>query len=298
MDTLVKILLSIVILIISSILVLIISIKIEKNTSLLDMPHPLSNLPWLEHTNDIVAARSNVYCICLPERQEHCNRFFEQLQFSVHYTPVSLKKDLSRKLLRDNNIISPGYINYDGYGQVACSLSHLKAMQIFLTTTHPYAIIFEDDNALPENVDFIKTQIDHFIFKNEEWDYINMSPCYSAICSNENESNMIPYDDASGGYCMNAYILNRRAATFFLKSLPLTFLTPVLDNMFASRSHNLRLFNIHPRLFQQLEPGVPYKSELHNNANKIECNYNNWKPMHQLGVLAKLIQIQLYWHKN
>ena len=94
---------------------------------------------------------------------------------------------------------------------VGCYLSHIKALRTFLESTHPYALILEDDAVLPEQ---ISPLLDAVLEQNVHWDLVRLTA--------EKEGVYLPFSKLPGNHELvyntrvlkntAAYLVNRHAA--------------------------------------------------------------------------------------
>jgi len=94
---------------------------------------------------------------------------------------------------------------------VGCYLSHIKALQAFLETDHPFALILEDDAILPKQTNELLAAI---LEQEENWDMVRLS--------SEREGRYLPFASLPHGFELAyntrvlkntaAYLVNRHAA--------------------------------------------------------------------------------------
>ena len=156
------------------------------------------------------------------------------------------------------------------YGKIACSMSHARAMEQLLIDGDDKALIFEDDNQIPDET---SVKIIHKRFKdilNEleqagNWIFCNLSPCISD--SNVQKSTNLY--TGTLGYCMNAYLVTPEGVKFFRQAFPLTKDCHTLDNYLPNvgKKYPSKMFDVHPRMFSQ-KLGHSCTSELGNNVKE------------------------------
>jgi glycosyl transferase family 25 len=122
--------------------------------------------------------------------------------------PMREVSELSYKLLHGRYLSRP---------EVGCYLSHLKAIRLFLDTDLDYCLILEDDAALSPR---LKAVVNSAIKYGDDWDILRLSTVNSG-----KRFSVVRTDDCRLGVCFTrekgagAYVLNRRAASVFLKRL-------------------------------------------------------------------------------
>jgi hypothetical protein len=191
------------------------------------------------------------YCICLPENRKRCDAFFAALRVRPIYTDVVWKGDLDRQnLIHTKRLAETSTLRS---GVVACALSHVNALNAFLSSDADVCVVFEDDNDLPDDLLHVNDTI-HHILRLGIWDYVNLSPCFSE-CS---KVGLVPIT----GSCTNCYMIRRSGAMWLTQHIfplhePIDFLTLAIPNA----------FEFHPRLFRQNEA----PSNLGNLTSPPEC---------------------------
>jgi hypothetical protein len=101
---------------------------------------------WLTDYFDMVC------CICLPKRREHMREVFRRLECEPLWVNPVMKDTIDTS---DENVVVPGAGLRTG--QIACHLSHLKALKML--TAHRTAqtvLVFEDDLAMPSRRNLIR----------------------------------------------------------------------------------------------------------------------------------------------
>lgn len=201
------------------------------------------------------------YCICLPSRYQHTSEFFKTMEIDPKYTKISTIKELEEtgaEELRLQGIIDNTYEikNKSYYGKIACSLSHINALNTFLETDDNMCLIFEDDNHIPstDEVPTIKKHINNITNELSTftgWYFCNLSPCLSTKYSQKKVSENLHIGLL--GYCMNAYLVSRSGARNLINKLPLTMKNHTLDTFIPSlgRNYPFQAFDVHPRVFRQ-----------------------------------------------
>lgn len=226
-----------------------------------------------------------IYCICLPKRKEYIKKFFRILGIEPVYTPITTIDDLQRiglDSLLQYGVIDINYYkklrNIDDpkklrvwYGKIACSMSHATAMKQLLKDGGDKALIFEDDNHIPEKneVSIIHKRLKNILVELDqtgEWLFCNLSPCISD--SDLRVSNNLY--TGTLGYCMNAYLVTPLGVQILLNTFPLGEKEHTLDNylLIVGKKYPKQMFDVHPRLFSQ-KTGHTFESELGNNHDDV-----------------------------
>ena len=214
-----------------------------------------------------------IYCICLPNRKEHCNRFFEKLDVKPVYVtpclsknikmrestrpvPVTLGDSLNVKITEEVETSNYPFVSqqYNAYpSKLACTISHRNALHMFLHSNEDTCIVFEDDNSIPSS-----HEINRFNYwkawlsqNHQHFNLVNLSPCFSRRVATH--ATLHPNLFASSGFCMNCYSVSRDGARQLLEK--------VMTNKMHTLDHHLpfvtKSYEIHPRVFSQnLEPSL------------------------------------------
>lgn len=145
---------------------------------------------------------NNVWTINLERRPDRLYKTFERLQKiginSKRYNAIDSK---SIYTINFYNKISKPKI---GINEFACYLSHKYLWEYIYFLNIPYAIIFEDDIIIEENIN--KQDILNFINKSTGFNILFLGHCYS------NESVFYDTDVIIGtAMCLNAYVITREA---------------------------------------------------------------------------------------
>jgi GR25 family glycosyltransferase involved in LPS biosynthesis len=133
-------------------------------------------------------------------------------------------------------------------GLLACTLSHRNVWKIFLKSDKRVALVFEDDNVVPDKHTAHENRIIiHNLCQRYDWSLINLSPCMSQFCQ---EKGLFP----SAGWCANAYLITKQGANALLDMTrePIS----VAVDWFGTESgiectQCTGFFELQPRIFEQ-----------------------------------------------
>jgi GR25 family glycosyltransferase involved in LPS biosynthesis len=188
-----------------------------------------------------------IILLCYFDRSEHfINKytdFFDDIQI---YT-INLKKrpdklsNIIRELDRNHlsgyvfNAIDGSQLNINGLknenivdqstqlssGQLGCYLSHKDIWDHFLHSNKKYALIFEDDAILSNNFKSkLNSIFEELLLINYNWDVIYLNDlCYKFFgnqCTINHKVTQNTYRPSILGYGTLSYIINKKAATYFL----------------------------------------------------------------------------------
>ena len=235
-----------------------------------------------------------VYCICLPERKQHAELFFTTVDITPIYSNIETIPHVKQNIvnLKSNNIIEDNYEikNESYYGKIACSISHINALKLFLESDKNIGLIFEDDNHIPnkEDVDSIKNNIREILDELstiKDWYFCNLSPCMS----NKYNINQLTKHIYLGkiGYCMNAYFVSKSGAEYLINRLPLTNSCHTLDTCLPkyARENKYKILEVHPRVFRQKDD--------HQNDTKLGNKHSSEKSIPEYNILLTFTNIFL-----
>jgi glycosyl transferase, family 25 len=168
-----------------------------------------------------------IYVINLDRSPERLMEITRQLEkFGLSYERVEavdgkLATEAQRALLDEM-----GYKSRHGKtslpGELGCYLSHVKAIEVFLASDSPFAIILEDDAILEDG---FRQGIEDLLKHAHRWDMIKLSGVHSGtplsvLQLKQNLVLAVMFSKCTGS---SAYILNRRAALAFSQGLlPMT----------------------------------------------------------------------------
>lgn len=128
--------------------------------------------------------------------------------------------------------------------EVACYISHYKALQAFVQGDKEYALILEDDMVLSEDFLFIvQDLIEHY----SSWDMVKLNGCHRAFPVAQRESykdyklviNL--FQQTKSG----AYLVNRIAAKNYLKDL-LPMVVPYDHEFTKQWKYNIKICSVVP----------------------------------------------------
>lgn len=214
-----------------------------------------------------------IYCICLDNRKEHCERFFDRINVKPIYVTPCLSKDIqmresarplpvklgdSMHMKNGQEVQTTNYPfvskEYNAYpSKLACTISHRNALNMFLRSKEDVCIVMEDDNALPsiEEIHMFNYWKAWLEKNHQHFNFVNLSPCFSR--------RGVPHPTlhaslfAASGFCMNCYAVSKDGARQLLNK--------VMTNEMHTLDHHLpfvtKSYEIHPRVFSQnLEPSL------------------------------------------
>tara|TARA_B100000401_G_C52806238_1_gene721280 strand:- start:976 stop:1785 length:810 start_codon:yes stop_codon:yes gene_type:complete len=215
-----------------------------------------------------------VYCICLPNRKENTELFFNALGLTPIYTDIVLKDSLDRHSLIESEHITANYDFNKHRGRIACNLSHKNALLEFKKSQEPYCIIFEDDNKIPTHEESIKiNRILQDILPLKIWNLINLGPCWTKCLDQKSVEQYPNLKYPIKSRCRNAYAITQEGATQYLNQMfPLTPKQYAGDHILIKihKGYDYRA----PLFFQNY---LNIKTTIGNNDDKRECDYRHEK---------------------
>lgn len=214
-------------------------------------------------------ARLAVYCVAIPSRRAHADRFLAAMGMQEVATilPPVMRDALSHADLVRRNIVSPTFpTSRDFMGKIACAMSHAQTLRHFLESDAEAALVFEDDNQIPTRAAAAeaRTTIGKLLALHE-WQFLNLVPCDANCSMWRNTLARVGAHrvNRASGVGTPAYLVRREGAKEFLRR------TFPMSTAFDVHIPNLAdSYEIHPRL---LEPGDAMKSTNGNYNNVPEC---------------------------
>jgi hypothetical protein len=165
----------------------------------------------------------SVYCICLPQRAAYVQGIMRQLQIEPVYVQPVLKSELPDTVLDDNQIVQRSAMNSTdranlNKARVACHLSHLAAVKLFLDTAHEKCLILEDDIWPEFTLEKLKLAFAHLReHLPHDWNFVNLGRCWADCASQIHISRILVRSDRM--FCRHAYMLNRSGAEVMSRHL-------------------------------------------------------------------------------
>lgn len=214
---------------------------------------------------------SKIYAICIPERKEHIKKIMHDLRLNVEYVDAILKKDLDLTKLVNDGTITQNCKDNKSSGKIACHLSHLKAIEMFLEDKNAEScLIFEDDLKVPyDDNDTISRMKDVIKDLPIDWEIVYFGRCWDRTCNKQKQIGKYLYSNVKP-LCRHAYAISRSGAEEILNStLPMHKLNG--DQMYLDLiyKNKLKTFAVHPQLFNQNREH--FGSNLENNDSLNEC---------------------------
>lgn len=192
-----------------------------------------------------------IYIICIPERKNNIIKIMNKLNVNFTIINAILKDKIDVNKLKMN-----GFNKKLKAGNLACHLSHKKAVKTFLQSGARNCIIFEDDIRLPtaKEIEYYykcKNDLQWLINREDLWSIIYLGKCWNSCLLNKKIRNNL--FKAWQVFCTHSYILNRKSAKKFL-----TIPNPLVNFNYTNLDIDLLLKNkfsekivLHPSLFFQ-----------------------------------------------
>lgn len=159
-----------------------------------------------------------VYAIVIPKRKAYIDDVMKKI--GIDYIPFDavLKDTINRDELRSEGIIKKDskIDRPENHGRIACHLSHIGVLREFLKGDKDVCFVFEDDIALPNNVDDIKQKIINILkHMPSDWQMFNFGKCWDR-CNNMEFINQ--YVIKSIPVCRHAYAVTRIGAQILVNN--------------------------------------------------------------------------------
>ena len=220
---------------------------------------------------------SKIYAICIPDRKEHIKNIMNDLRLNVELVDATLKKNLNLDELVSDGTITENYKKNKSTGKIACHLSHLKTIQMFLDDKSAKScLIFEDDLKLPyDDNDTIDRMEDVIKDLPIDWDIVYFGRCWDKTCNKQKQIGKYLYTDVKP-LCRHAYAISRNGGEIILNAtLPMHKLNGDQTYLKLIYENKLNAFAVHPQLFNQNREN--FKSDLENYDDLKECDTNKKK---------------------
>jgi len=211
-----------------------------------------------------------------------CEMFFETLGVVPVYTDVTLPAEIAEE---------PEFVSQTWKatrGALACAMSHRTACQALLDSDEQCAVVFEDDNDIPDLSEVTKYHrlVAELRERAGEFNFINLSPCYAHFPpvrpTLKIQSVLDIHIYKGSGACTNAYIASRAGAEYILHMK----WNDQWDNYLKKIP---KAFDVHPRLFKQNSK----TSSIGNTASPPEYSYKFLAVSTTIGILA-IVAIIIY----
>jgi GR25 family glycosyltransferase involved in LPS biosynthesis len=223
----------------------------------------MSNIP--ENYNAITLSDifDKVYVISLPQRREY---ILDSLKtFDVHPEIIEAvwKGDIPFEEYSTDT-------SFKNAGQVACLMSHIKALQTFLANENLQTVVIFEDDVSPCNDKMLYIRRLNSL-KNElrripQWDIIYLGHCYSDCKSINFITEQI--SNYANSYCLHAYVINRVAAQKIIDYIHNRTIDGCLRQLISD--NHLKGFLVFPSLFHQNRNDI--QSELGEDSTFGECS--------------------------
>ena len=134
-----------------SILILILSLFFSNN--LVDIKTVL--VPFTKsiekYKHDSNFENTGMYVLYVPKREKYIKDIMKKMKLNPEFVKGPDKTKLDLEQLKNDGIIAKD--TKKSIGVLACYLGHLNILKKFVKSDYKYALIFEDDIKLPDNVD-------------------------------------------------------------------------------------------------------------------------------------------------
>ena len=207
-----------------------------------------------------------VYVINLDRRPDRWIRISGTLdQMGIQYERISAvdARELEYSAAKiQSHVHSSETTRKISIGDEACALSHFKAMESFLNTSHSIALILEDDAILASDLPQLLGSIEWF---PRNYDLVNLEVCREIEYLAGPRLGITPtgrmlreiYRFQKGGGT-SAYFISRRGASLVMnsgKNFSLQISHLLFDRFFSSVSRTLRPVQVFPAMARQQRIG-------------------------------------------
>lgn len=199
----------------------------------------------LSFLNNIV---DKIYIIVIPKRYKYVKNIIKKYNLNVEIINAVLKKNIpyNKKNKKLNNVLT------DYKGAVACYLSHIKTLKLFIKNNYNNCLILEDDFILSnyfDNINKLKQLNNNLnlIINNNNWDLIYLGGCWN-FCNFSKKINNNFYK-TNFVLCTHAYIINKQSANKFINNFNKFYIKKPIDREYNTFFNNKIIAQ--PNLFVQ-----------------------------------------------
>ena len=227
----------------------------------------LDNAVWLRTAGGPFPLLSLCYVIAMKDRRAH---IVQTLQTDLGLS-IQIIDPVMNDTLNLEELVAGGLVTRDcplNTGEIACHLSHLRALATFLDeTAHPTCTIFEDDLVSPYTRLEIAGIHANVVRDLSKWDMVFWGRCWDD-CTPAKKVGRFLYE-AVAPKCLQAYTVTRAAARLLLQqTVPLG--TAPGDNLYRDliRDKKLKAVAVVPQVFAQAR--TAFRTTL-NNGSDTHC---------------------------
>lgn len=178
---------------------------------------------------------TGMYVLYVPKREQYIKDVMKKMKLNPEFVQGPDKNKLDLEQLKKDKIIETNIKL--SRGEIACYLGHLNILKKFVESDYKYALIFEDDVKLPDNVDETYEKIKYSINnvpKNTDFLYLGF---YREQCDKLIKYNDI-YNHSYKPTGIHSYLINKKFANIILKnSYPINI---EIDNLY-NRDFKLKI---------------------------------------------------------
>tara|TARA_B100001093_G_C26790787_1_gene998877 strand:- start:514 stop:1314 length:801 start_codon:yes stop_codon:yes gene_type:complete len=196
-----------------SVLFLIILLFVNKKDNMTDVS-------LKQRINDVI---DSVYIIAVPNRKSYMKRVLNYYDIKGEFIDTIMKDTLDKKNLVNQKLLHYDHENQEkifkrkeiGFsglntGRIACHLSHMKALKIFLKSDHENCLIFEDDIKMNNKKKVISKFVETIRSLPKGWEYANLGRCWDKCSKDKYVNNYLVRSIRP--LCRHAYVVSRSGA--------------------------------------------------------------------------------------
>lgn len=194
----------------------------------------------------------------MPRRREQCDEFFKKIDVTPTYIDPVIADELNLPALERAGVVAPEIEwtrrapirTAEHRFEVACALSHIRALMAIVASGACVGFVFEDDNVVRDDCVERFHKLRKWAAKNSDAFYVvNVSPCNSLhLPVGKSTTRLMSRNQG----CTNALMVSRKGAQALLRCY-----APVrmpIDDWLHSQPVSQC---VHPRIFEQRDATEP-----------------------------------------
>ena len=242
--------------------------------------------------------------VCMPQRRNHMASYLDSVSFHAEYVEAidqnTLHEDTLQSACNEEGTCQLLQQHNLSLAEIACYLSHLKALKVFIDDKDAHvALIMEDDLKPVEPIDLMdfKSNVNRvFEVTPKDWQFINMGPCWTWCEARKPvDADGVVYDSHSSK-CSHFYVLTKAAAQeIYTNSFPLYNIPYDVKINILARQKKIRMYESGIQVAKQ--DRVAVQTLLHHYDDMPVCNTNIVHPKRRFLIFTSAGD-QSRWYKH
>ena len=158
---------------------------------------------------------TGMYLLYVPKREQYIKDVMKKMKLNPEFVQGPDKNKLDLEQLKKDKIIEKN--TKLSKGEIACYLGHLKILKKFVESDYKYALIFEDDVKLPNNIDETYEKIKYSINNIPENTNLLYLGFYWEVCKKIIKYNSI-YNIPHYPSGIHSYLIDKKFAKSIIKN--------------------------------------------------------------------------------